>query len=85
MKTVLVDTSFLITLANPTQRKHHKIAVQYFRASVDRGVVLHLSTIVIAEFFSEAADSGPRPAQLRRAAVQYRPCDRCRAAERLVG
>jgi predicted nucleic acid-binding protein len=50
MKTALVDTSFLITLANPAQRQHHKTAVQYFRTCIDRGVVLHLSTIVIAEF-----------------------------------
>lgn len=50
MKTALVDTSFLITLANPAQRQHHKTAVQYFRTCIDRGVVLHLSTIVITEF-----------------------------------
>lgn len=50
MKTALVDTSFLITLANPAQRKHHKTAVKYFRTCVERGIVLHLSTILISEF-----------------------------------
>lgn len=50
MKTALVDTSFLITLANPAQRRHHETALQYFRACIERNVVLHLSTIVIAEF-----------------------------------
>lgn len=50
MRSALVDTSFLITLARPDDRPRHGVAQQYFRACIDRKVLLYLSTIVIAEF-----------------------------------
>lgn len=50
MRCALVDTSFLITLAKPDERPRHGVAQQYFRTCIERGVVLYLSTIVIAEF-----------------------------------
>jgi hypothetical protein len=46
---VLLDTSFLISFANP-QRPHHAAAMQYFRERVRRQVPMVLSTIVISEF-----------------------------------
>lgn len=49
MHSVLLDTSFLISFANP-QRPHHAAAMQYFRECVRRQVPMVLSTIVISEF-----------------------------------
>lgn len=49
MNSALLDTSFLITLANPA-RPHHDAAVGYFRECVRRQVPMYLSTIVISEF-----------------------------------
>jgi predicted nucleic acid-binding protein len=49
LSSLLVDTSFLITLASP-QRLHHATAQQYFIESVRRGMQLYLSAIVISEF-----------------------------------
>ena len=46
---VLLDTSFLITFADPT-RKHHAVARQYFDFFVEAGVPMFLSTIVASEF-----------------------------------
>lgn len=46
---VLVDTSFLITLYDDS-RTHHKTAKKYFKYFLGRSITLHLSTIVIAEF-----------------------------------
>jgi predicted nucleic acid-binding protein len=46
---ILVDTSFLITLADPT-RHHHVAAKAYFREALERGVPLYLSAIAAAEF-----------------------------------
>ena len=46
---VLLDTSFLITFADPT-RKHHAVARQYFDYFVEQGVPMFLSTIVASEF-----------------------------------
>lgn len=46
---VLLDTSFLISFADPT-RKHHAVAVQYFRHFASIGVPMFLSTIAAAEF-----------------------------------
>lgn len=45
----LVDTSFLITLADPA-RVHHRVAKSYFREALQRGVPLYLSAIVASEF-----------------------------------
>jgi hypothetical protein len=46
---VLLDTSFLISLSDPT-RAHHTAAIQYYKECVHRQVPMYLSTIVISEF-----------------------------------
>ena len=46
---VLLDTSFLITLLDRT-RTHHPTAVEYFCHWVDSGTTLYLSTVVVAEY-----------------------------------
>ena len=48
MNSVLLDTSFLISLSDPA-RAHHAQAVQYYRECVHRQVPMYLSTIVISE------------------------------------
>jgi predicted nucleic acid-binding protein len=45
----LLDTSFLITLADPV-RPHHATAKAYYREALQRGVPLYLSAIVASEF-----------------------------------
>lgn len=49
MNSVLLDTSFLISLSDPT-RTHHGVALAYYREWVRRQVPMYLSTIVISEF-----------------------------------
>ena len=49
MIAILVDTSFLISLADPS-RKHHGVALQYFREALQRGALLYLSVIAASEF-----------------------------------
>lgn len=49
MKSALLDTSFLISLSNP-DREQHPIALRYYKEMFVRGTVMHLSTIVIAEY-----------------------------------
>lgn len=49
MNSVLVDTSFLISLSDPV-RAHHDVARQYFRACIDHRVPLFLSSIVVSEY-----------------------------------
>jgi predicted nucleic acid-binding protein len=49
MLKICVDTSFLITFADPS-RPHHAVAVDYFRHCVGNGHMLCLSTLVVAEF-----------------------------------
>jgi predicted nucleic acid-binding protein len=49
LSAILVDTSFLISLADPG-RKHHEVAVSYFREALRRGVPLYLSAVVASEF-----------------------------------
>lgn len=49
MSAFLVDTSFLITLADPA-RPHHLTARTYFQEALQRGVPLYLSAIVASEF-----------------------------------
>ena len=49
MNSVLLDTSFLISLSDPT-RPHHTAAVGYYRECARRLVPMYLSTIVISEF-----------------------------------
>lgn len=46
---LLVDTSFLISLADPG-RKHHAVAVQCLREALRRGMPVYLSAIVASEF-----------------------------------
>lgn len=49
MNSVLVDTSFLITLSDPA-RLHHAAAINYFKACIERRVPLYLSSIVVSEY-----------------------------------
>jgi len=49
LKSVLLDTSFLITLLN-NARSHHKTATDYFYHWTTNKVRLYASTIVIAEY-----------------------------------
>ena len=49
MNGVLLDTSYLITLSDPT-RANHATAKQYFVKLIQRGVMMYLSTIVVSEF-----------------------------------
>lgn len=49
MNSALVDTSFLITLSDPT-RERHEVAVSYFKACIERRVPLFLSSIVVSEY-----------------------------------
>lgn len=49
MNSVLLDTSFLISLSDP-QRPHHEHAQAYYRECVHRQVVMYLSTVVVSEF-----------------------------------
>jgi len=49
LNSVLLDTSFLISLSDPA-RDHHLAAVQYYKECVYRQVTMYLSTIVISEF-----------------------------------
>ena len=46
---VLLDTSFLITLADPN-RPQHDTAKSYYREFILKGVPIYLSTIVVSEF-----------------------------------
>jgi predicted nucleic acid-binding protein len=46
----LLDTSFLITLAN-RERPQHAVARDYFRHCVEAGVPLYLSTLAVMEFY----------------------------------
>lgn len=46
---VVVDTSFLITLADP-KRPHHETARQYWRHFMELGLPIYLPTIVASEF-----------------------------------
>jgi predicted nucleic acid-binding protein len=46
---ILLDTSYLISLADPT-RSHHGIAQQYLREALRQGIPLYLSAIVASEF-----------------------------------
>lgn len=49
MTSILLDTSFLISLAD-TGRPNHTVAQRYLTESLARGVPLYLSTIVASEF-----------------------------------
>ena len=49
MNSVLLDTSFLISLSDPT-RRHHAAAMAYYRECTRRQVAMYLSNIVVSEF-----------------------------------
>ncbi len=49
MSALLVDTSFLISLADPA-RANHVVAKHYYLDALGRGVPLYLSAIVASEF-----------------------------------
>ena len=46
---VSLDTSFLISFADPT-RPHHEAAVNYFKYCVNSGIAMFVSTVVSGEF-----------------------------------
>ena len=46
---ILLDTSYLISLADPA-RSHHGVAQQYLREALRQGIPLYLSAIVASEF-----------------------------------
>ncbi len=46
---VIVDTSFLITLADPT-RPHHDVARRYWQHFTEEAIPIFLPTIVVSEF-----------------------------------
>lgn len=45
----MLDSSFLISLSDD-QRMDHEIAKAYFYSFMEKGVMMHLSTIVICEY-----------------------------------
>ncbi len=49
MNSLLVDTSYLITLSDST-RERHGVALTYFKACIDRRVPMFLSSIVVSEY-----------------------------------
>lgn len=49
MISILLDTSFLITLMNPA-RPRHDVAHQYLREALRCGAPMYLSTVVASEF-----------------------------------
>lgn len=49
MASVLLDTSFLITLVDAT-RQNHEVAKQYYKLMLDASHQMYLSSIVVAEF-----------------------------------
>jgi len=50
----LLDTSFLITLADDS-RSHHAVARQYYEHALRHGAPLHVSTLALAEFATKQA------------------------------
>ncbi len=54
MIAILLDTSYVISLADP-QRRHHDTAQQYLREALRRGVPLYLSVIAVSEFHVKQA------------------------------
>lgn len=49
MISFLLDTSFLISLADPN-RKHHETAKVYLREALSHGVTLYISVVAASEF-----------------------------------
>lgn len=48
-RSVLLDTSFLISLVNP-ERASHGAAKEYYKYFIDHGFLIYLSVIVVSEF-----------------------------------
>jgi predicted nucleic acid-binding protein len=48
-RSVLVDTSFLISFVDGS-RKHHEPAMSYYRYLLENGIPIYFSTLVAAEF-----------------------------------
>lgn len=61
---VVLDTSFLISLADPV-RANHDAARQYWKYFKEQSIPLYLSTIVVSEFSSKQEI----PSEIRRACV----------------
>jgi hypothetical protein len=75
---VLLDTSFLITFATPT-RRHHAVAVEYFRHFASEGIPMLVSTIVASEFhLRQAVTDLPLDAMI---VLPFNLVDAMRAAE----
>lgn len=51
---VVLDTSFLITLAD-SSRAHHDAARKYWRYFTENGLPMFLPTIVVSEFYIKQA------------------------------
>jgi predicted nucleic acid-binding protein len=49
VNSVLLDTSFLITLSDPA-RERHDVALRYYKECISRHVPMMLSSVVISEF-----------------------------------
>jgi predicted nucleic acid-binding protein len=49
ISSVLLDTSFLISLSDPA-RPHHETAKSYYREFIQRGSLMFLSAVVASEF-----------------------------------
>ncbi len=49
MNSVLLDTSFLISLSDPA-RSHHAVAKGYYRGCIERRIPMFVSTVVVSEF-----------------------------------
>jgi predicted nucleic acid-binding protein len=78
---ILLDTSYLISLADPT-RAHHQAAVSYLREALKRGVPLYLSAVAASEFqVKQAVTDLPLRTQFRSAPFQHRPCHDRRVAD----
>jgi predicted nucleic acid-binding protein len=61
LSSILVDTSFLITLADPA-RRHHEVAKTYFRECLKANAPLYLSAIAASEFqVKQAVNDLPIP------------------------
>ena len=75
---VLLDTSFLISFVDPT-RKHHAVAVQFFRYFSSEGIPMFLSTIAAAEFHQrQSVEDLPLDAMI---VLPFNLADAMRAAE----
>ncbi|WP_220811585.1 hypothetical protein [Variovorax sp. UMC13] len=74
MSAILLDTRYLISLADPA-RAHHLTAVSYLREALKRSVPLYLSAVAASEFQVKqpVTDLPLRNFEVL-AAFQHRPC-----------